>query len=140
MNGDGTIDRDALTEVLEDHPVSLAVLFGSVVSESRHPQSDVDIVVEFDGPSSGTLEDRLSLISDLSVALETNAIDLAVVDDLDPQVGVRAFREGELLIGSEDRFTSVRRRFDRMAGQEARDPPAERYDAALDRIDRLVGG
>lgn len=140
MSNNGTIDRDAIIDVLESHPVSLAVLFGSVVSGDRHPKSDIDIAVEFEDSSSDTLDDRLSLIADLSVALETNEIDLAVIDDLDPYVGERAFHEGERLIGSEDQFEEERRRFERLTRQEDRDPPGERYDAALARIERLIGG
>lgn len=139
-NEDAPIDRDALVSVLEAHPVSLAVLFGSVVSGERHPKSDVDVAVAFDDSSEGSLDDQLSLIADLSVALGTNDIDLAVIDDLDPQIGRQAFSEGELLIGTEQAFTEQRRQFNRLAENEDRDPPAERFDAALERINRMIGG
>lgn len=136
---DASIDRDALVSVLEEHPVSLAVLFGSAVTGKRHPKSDIDVAVAFDDSTVGGLDDRLSLSADLSVALDTDEIDLAVVDDLDPQVGARAFSEGELLIGTEQQFADRRRQFEQLAEREDREPPGERFDAALERIDRMIG-
>lgn len=136
---DASIDREALIGVLEEHPVSLAVLFGSAVRAERHPKSDIDVAVAFEDSAAGGLDDRLSLSADLSVALDTDEIDLAVVDDLDPLVGVRAFSEGELLVGTEQQFADRRRQFERLAEREDREPPGKRFDAALERIDRLIG-
>lgn len=139
-DGNASIDRDALVSVLEGHPVSLAVLFGSAVRGERHPKSDIDVAVSFDSSAEGTLDDQLSLSADLSVALDTDDVDLAVIDDLDPQVGVRAFSEGELLIGTEQQFADRRQQFEQLAEREDRDPPGKRFDAALERIDQMIGG
>lgn len=132
--------EDRLRSILAEHPVRLAVLFGSTVRDERHPGSDLDLVVEFDPADSGTLDTRLSLFADLSEGLDRNDIDIAVVADLDPRVGRRAFREGELLVGSKERFAEYRRRFERDAAEEDRASPAERFDEAIERLDRVIGG
>lgn len=136
----GEFDRTSLVAVLEEHPVCLAVLFGSTVRDERHPRSDLDVAVEFEPDCSDTLDTRLSLWADISSALDRNDVDLALVDDLDPRVGAQAFAEGELLVGSEDRFVRHRRRFERLAERDDRTSPADRFDEALERLDRVMEG
>lgn len=134
------LDEDRLRAILEEHPLRLAVLFGSTVHGDRHPGSDVDLVVELDSADADTLDARLSLLADLSAGLDRNDVDLAVVDDLDPRVGERAFGEGRLLVGTEERFDDHRRRFDRLADGENHASLAERFDAAIDRLEQVVDG
>lgn len=133
------VDRGDLRDVLDEHPIRLAVLFGSTVREDRHPQSDVDIVVEFDH-CDPTTDERLALIADLSKALDRNDVDLADVDDLDPHVGSCAFAEGELLVGSEDRFQELHRRFRSLADRDDQPDPGERFDEVVERIEKVVEG
>lgn len=134
------VDRGAVRSVLEDHPVRLAVLFGSTVRGDVHPRSDVDIAVEFDPGAVDSLDTRLSLWADLSTALDRDDVDISIVDDLDPAVGKQVFAEGELLTGSEERFSRHRRRFDRLAAREDRRSPAERFDEAIDSMKRVIDG
>lgn len=137
----GDVEVSALRTTLKEHPVRLAVLFGSTVGGDRHPQSDVDVAVEFE--DSVTAADRtdtiLSLIADLSSALDRNDIDLSLVGDLEPHVGLAAFTNGLLLVGSADRMARHRDRFERAVAAGGERPSLrERFDAVVDAADDLV--
>jgi predicted nucleotidyltransferase len=41
-----TLPLDTILSVLRDHPVRLAILFGSYATGTDHPRSDIDIAVE----------------------------------------------------------------------------------------------
>lgn len=133
-------DREAIDTVLADHPVRLAVLFGSAVTGRTHPHSDIDIAVEFDRTVDDVGTARLSLATDLAIALGTDDIDLAIIPDLEPGVGHEVTTEGQLLRGSSDRLDRHRKRFERTL--DARDDPSprERFDTVLDRIDHHLDG
>lgn len=45
---DGSPSLEALQQVLQEHPVQLAILFGSHATGESHSRSDIDIAVEFD--------------------------------------------------------------------------------------------
>jgi predicted nucleotidyltransferase len=136
---DPAVDVERVRAAIADHPVRLAVLFGSQVTDGVDANSDVDIAVEF----RPTVDDRgqalLSLLADLSVALDRNDIDLAVVDDLAPRVGRAAFTHGTLLMGSGERADSLRRRFEERVTADRSDRSLrERFDETVDHVDRLV--
>lgn len=136
-----SVDVGAIRDVLADHPVRLAVLFGSRVDGTADESSDVDIAVEFDPEISDPPSALLSLLADLSVALDRNDLDVGVVDDLTPRVGLTAFEDGILLCGSHERAAVHRERFAERVASTARDRSLrERFDDALRSIDRLVDG
>lgn len=135
------MDVEAIRDVLADHPVRLAVLFGSRVDGTADESSDVDVAVEFDPDVSDRSSALLSLLADLSVALDRNDLDVGAVDDLTPRVGLAAFEEGVLLCGSEERAAEHRKRFaDRVDSAASDRSLRERFDDALQSIDRLVDG
>ena len=75
---DTSLDLDALQAVLREHPVRLAILFGSHATETTHATSDIDLAVEFDEhrPSEPSYNDVfLGVSADLSDALETDDVD-----------------------------------------------------------------
>jgi len=134
-----SVDVDRIRAVLADHPVRLAVLFGSQAAGTPDPASDVDIAVEFDASVENRGQALLAVLTDLSVALDRNDVDLAVVDDLEPRVGRAAFAEGRLLCGSAERAERHRRRFENRTESEQSDQSLrERFDETLARVDRLV--
>jgi predicted nucleotidyltransferase len=135
--GDDALDIAAIRDTVEDHPVRLAVLFGSRVAGGADDHSDVDIVVEFDPAVDDRGQALFSLLADLSVALDRNDIDLSVVSDLDPRVGRAAFAHGRLVHGSPERADQHRRRF-ADATSDADRSLRERFDEAVDGVERLV--
>lgn len=138
---DLSVDVQAIRDVLADHPVRLAVLFGSRVDGTADESSDIDVAVEFDPAISDPSSAVLSLLADLSIALDRNDLDVGVIDDLTPRVGLAAFEEGVLLYGSNERAAEHRERFAERVASKARDRSLrERFDDALRSIDRHVDG
>lgn len=133
------VDVDAIRSVLDDHPVRLAILFGSRTKGTADGSSDVDLAVELDDRVSDRDTSRMDLLADLSVALDRNDVDLALVDDIEPRVGRAAFRDGVLLCGSRERADSHRARFEELVEETASSASLrERFDDVLTAIDRHV--
>ena len=88
--------QDALTilvtyqSTLEDFGVKSLILFGSVARNEARPDSDVDLLVEFDRPVGLFTFVRLKRY--LEEILET-AVDLGTPDSLKPYLQEPVFRE-----------------------------------------------
>ncbi|WP_049941293.1 nucleotidyltransferase domain-containing protein [Halorhabdus utahensis] len=133
------IDSARLREVLADHPVRLAVLFGSQVTGQADPASDVDVVVEFESTVDERGDALLSLLADLSVALDRNDLDVSLVEDIDPRVGRAALTHGTVLIGTAGRIERLRERFaERVADRRSEQTLRERFDQTIETLDRIV--
>lgn len=135
------LDVDALRRVLESHPVRVAVVFGSEVAGQTHSRSDLDLVVEFDESVESVKGAVLSLHADLASALDRNDVDLSLVSDLKPRVGLAAFSDGKLVVGSRDRIERHRERFERAIEDQAdrRATLRERFDAVIEDVDAALG-
>ncbi len=48
MNAKVTIDREKVADFCRQHHIRKLALFGSVLREDFHPDSDVDVLVEFE--------------------------------------------------------------------------------------------
>jgi predicted nucleotidyltransferase len=134
------LDLDTVEGVLQEHPIRLAILFGSHASETTHATSDIDLAVEFDGhrPSDPSYNNIfLGLSADLSVSLETDDVDLVDLHTVPAPLAAAIFENGILLIGTAERATELRRRL--TASEDDHQPPRDRLDAALDRIDHHLG-
>jgi len=91
-----------LQEVLQEHPVQLAILFGSHATGESHSRSDIDMAVEFETvhPSDPAYNEVfLGLSGDLSEALETDDVDLVDLQTTSPELAETIFDHGVLLIG-----------------------------------------
>ena len=131
-----SLDLDALQEVLQEHPVQLAILFGSHAIETTHATSDIDIAVEFDThhPSDSNYNEVfLGLSADLSETLETDDVDLVDIHTVSPALATAIFEDGVLLVGDHEYAAELRYQ---LAAAESEQPsPRERLDSALARID-----
>lgn len=137
---DQPVDRNLIRTVLRRHRVRTAVLFGSTVTPEGGVTRDVDVAIELDDVSdpAGVYMD---VLRDLSVELDRNDVDLALVRDLKPRVGLAAFEHGELLVGSPERMQTLRERFSQEATEAESDQSLrERLDSAIERVDELVEG
>lgn len=138
---DSSLDLDTLRSVLREHPVRLAILFGSHATGTTHSGSDIDIAVEFDDqrPSDPGYNDTfLGLSADLSDTLGTDAVDLVDLQTLSPSLAESIFDHGVLLVGDHDHAAARRREV--TAADAETQSPRERLDAALARIDAHLDG
>lgn len=132
------IDRERLSEVLRDHPVRLGVLFGSRVEGTDHVDSDVDLAVEFE-PDAEPEDALLPLLADLSSATGGVDVDVAVLPDLEPRIGLSVCRNGVLLVGERDRFESHCQRFREQHGKNERRPARNRFHEIVETAKQAVG-
>lgn len=103
----GTLDPGLLEEirnVLDSHPVTFAMIFGSMV---RTPDSadDLDIAVEFDEvrpEDDGYSPVYLRLRADLNDALSLE-VDVVDVHSMDPRFAGNIFEHAQVVLGSERR-------------------------------------
>lgn len=125
---------DRLRSTLEEHPVQLAILFGSHATMQTHPNSDVDVAVEFDGIQPGDEGYNDALFGLITALAQTVRSDVDVVDvhTLGPDVASAVFEQGILILGDEDRFQDLG---ERLTSDRDDRPPAERFDEALRKID-----
>lgn len=133
---DDSLDLDTLRTTLREHPVQLAILFGSHATATTHSTSDIDIAVELEEyrPSDRGYNDAfLGLSADLSNALNTDEVDIVDLQALSPTLAATIFAHGALLIGDQERADELRRQVT-VADSETQSP-RERFDTALARID-----
>lgn len=131
------IDVDALSEVLDEHPVRLAVLFGSHVKGTQHVDSDVDVALEFERDANPE-EALLPLVSDLASVTGDADVDVGTLSDMEPEIGVTVCRNGVLLVGDRDRFEQHCQRFDKQLQDGERRPARDRFHEIVQTAKRAV--
>lgn len=138
---DDSLPLETLRAVLREHPIRVAILFGSHVTGDAHARSDIDIAVEFDTvrPSDPEYNETfLGLSADLSEALGTDRVDLVDLRTVTPTLAATVFDQGVLLVGDRDRVRALR---DELAATDSTDrSPRERFDDAIAKIDEHLGG
>jgi predicted nucleotidyltransferase len=136
------VDPDRVAQVVSDHPVRCAILYGSQVTGTATAKSDVDIAVAFEEGVSAAdrLDRRLDLIVDLVEALGTDDVDVADLDSIRPSVGLSALQTGRVLLGDEAVLEDYRERFRTAAlpSDELREERLRRFDAVLARLEDRV--
>lgn len=100
-----------LTRVLERRGEILeAYLFGSRARGTARPDSDVDVAVYVDEARAGAgpFGYEADLTTDLMTALETNAVDVVVLNRAAPLLYHRVLRDGVRLFARDLRATTTR--------------------------------
>ena len=131
-----SLDLDTLKEIFQDHPVRLAILFGSQASGSTHETSDIDLAVEFENirpPDSNYNEAFFGLSVDLSETLHTDGIDLVDLHTVSPALAEAIFEKGLLIIGDQKHASELQRRLTEVETEQK--TPRDRLKNALERID-----
>lgn len=131
-----SIDVERLSDALDQHPVRVGVLFDSHATGSQYVDSDVDVAVEFE-PTTDLEDALLSLLADLSSATGGADVDVALLSDVDPRVGVSACRNGVLLVGDREQFESHCQRF-RDELRDDRRPTRDRFHEIVETAKRVV--
>ena len=76
------IDDDALAAFCRRHRIRKLSLFGSVLAGTNRPDSDVDLLVEFEPDAKPGLLGMAGMESELSVLLGGRKVDLRTAGDL----------------------------------------------------------
>jgi hypothetical protein len=82
MNPRLPIDKDALAALCARHHIRKLSLFGSTLKGTARPDSDVDLLVEFEPGARITLLDMARIEIDLSALLGGRKVDLRTAADL----------------------------------------------------------
>jgi len=128
------LNLDKITPVLEDAPITLAVLYGSHARGESRPGSDVDLAVSFYDSLSSVerTRARLSLIERLGRGVDTDGIDVIPIDQAPDGLLADILRDGVVVHGSEDTLEQYRSR-----ARQGEDQ-SEGFDDVLDDIEALV--
>lgn len=102
-----TTDRQKLTAWCQEHPVRLAVLFGSQATGKVHQQSDVDLALWPDQPLA--TRSKLRWLRELEDLLRQEVNLILVSADLDPVLGFEIQRNGQLIFEREPELWSHHR-------------------------------
>lgn len=96
-------DVDALGELLDQHPLSLGLAFGSRVTGEATEDSDLDVAVRFEDHVDES--ERFRLLDRLTVEIEDGtgiaSVDVVDLDRIGPHRAYEALRSGLLLLGAE---------------------------------------
>lgn len=103
------IDLDALAGLLEEAPVTVGILFGSFARGDENERSDVDLAVAFDESltSQERTAARLDLLTEVSVELGTDDIDVVPLSGASPELLAEIRRDGVLILGRRDGVEAI---------------------------------
>jgi predicted nucleotidyltransferase len=89
------LDRDALAEFCRRNRIRRLSLFGSVLKGTARPDSDVDLLVEFEAGAAPTLFDLCDIEQELSAMLGRR-VDVRTAGDLSRYFRDDVLREAEV--------------------------------------------
>jgi uncharacterized protein len=90
------IDRSALAELCRRHRIRRIALFGSTIKGNARPDSDVDLLVEFDADGIPGLLGIARIEAELSILLGGRRVDVRTPQDLSPHFRDEVIRTAEV--------------------------------------------
>jgi len=90
------VEREALASLCRRHRIRRLSLFGSVLKGSARPDSDVDMLVEFEPAATPSLLDMATIEGELSSLLGGRRVDLRTPEDLSRYFRDEVMREAEV--------------------------------------------
>jgi predicted nucleotidyltransferase len=127
---------ESVRSTLQEHPVTIAILFGSHAASTPTPQSDIDIAIAFEAtrPNNPSYNDVFFGLSvDLSNVFETDDIDLVDLHSMSSSLVEAVFEHGILLVGTEEEATELYQQLTESSTRER--SSRNRLDTALAQID-----
>ncbi len=82
MHGSLKLDEAALARFCDAHRIRRLALFGSQLKGTAKPDSDIDLLVEFDPDAHPTLLDMAQMEIELSQRLGGRKVDVRTAEDL----------------------------------------------------------
>ena len=89
-------DRAALVSVCRRHHIRRLALFGSVLKGTARPDSDVDLLVEFDPDAKPSLLDLAEIEEELSTLLAGRRADVRTAEELSRYFRDEVLREAQV--------------------------------------------
>lgn len=89
------IDRNALAGFCRQHRIRRLALFGSVLKGRDRPDSDIDLLVEFEPGGAPGLLGLAGIEAELSALLGGRRVDLRTPQDLSPHFRSEVLRTAE---------------------------------------------
>lgn len=137
---DAGLDHATVKRVLEEHPVRVAVLYGSQVTGTATAESDVDVAIEFESSLSADERHRarLALVVDLMEGLGVNDVDVTDLESIRPAVGASALRTGVVLVGSDARVAELAEGFEARLSRRTHEERMQEFDELIERLEEAV--
>jgi predicted nucleotidyltransferase len=96
MNREISIPKDALARFCRERGIRLLAVFGSALRADFGPDSDIDLLVEFEPDRIPTLFDIAGMEQELSALLGGRKVDLRTPEDLSRYFRDRVLAEAEV--------------------------------------------
>ncbi len=96
MNPTITISRERIALFCQEHGITRLAVFGSALRESFGPDSDIDLLVEFEPTRIPTLFDIAGMEQDLSLLFGGRRVDLRTPEDLSRYFRDQVIQEAEV--------------------------------------------
>jgi predicted nucleotidyltransferase len=96
MNSRLPLDREALALLCRRHHIRRLALFGSVLKGTARPDSDVDMLVEFDRGATPSFFDLADIEQELSALLGGRRVDVRTPEELSRYFRDEVVREAEV--------------------------------------------
>ena len=90
------VDRNALAKFCQKNHIRRLALFGSVLREDFHPESDIDVLVEFEPAHVPGLLGIARMERELSAIFGGRKVDLRTAEDLSRYFRQDVLREAEV--------------------------------------------
>jgi predicted nucleotidyltransferase len=101
MNREISIPKEALAAFCRDRGIRRLAFFGSVLRSDFRPDSDIDILVEFEPDRIPTLFDIAGMEQELSKLLGSRKVDLRTPEDLSRYFRQQVLAEAEVQYAAE---------------------------------------
>ena len=96
MDAQLTLDRERVADFCRKHHIRRLALFGSVLRSDFRPDSDVDVLVEFEPEQIPGLLGIARMERELSELFEGRKVDLRTPEDLSPYFRERVVKQAEV--------------------------------------------
>jgi predicted nucleotidyltransferase len=101
MNKEISVPKEALAAFCRDRGIRRLAFFGSVLRSDFRPDSDIDVLVEFEPDRIPTLFDIAGMEQELSELLGSRKVDLRTPEDLSRYFRQQVLAEAEVQYAAE---------------------------------------
>ncbi len=101
MNSKLLIPRERLTTFCREQGIKKLAVFGSVLGEAFGPESDIDLLVEFEADRTPTLFDLVGMELELSKLFGGRKVDLRTPEDLSRYFRAHVIEQAEVQYAKE---------------------------------------